>query len=238
MGLGRASSDHDVKYLYYKECKKDTAQISQKLALWLAEECVSLNDIELFNFIASKYPLQITSMFAASSLMQSIAFHKNKKFAQRMIDILSYQPDGKERIKELVKKLNTTDPGRYNEQNAWLIEFFFDEGIISSDGTKKYPFDIAFYAMPTEIIEKAGRNAKIDEFTVSGICRQNVLKSIKKRMELYLKSPTFWEYLKKHPDEVDTEMGFGTFQDYMPEDKAAEIDNIRRGRLSGRKFGF
>jgi hypothetical protein len=238
MGLGKASSDYDVRYLYYKECKKDMNKVTRRLAEWLAGECISLSDMEMFNALASEHPLQFTSMTAFSSLMAKAAFEKKETFGKRLLEILSYQPDGEERLKEYVKKLNTTDPSQVNSEDTWVLGFLFDEGIIVTDGSKKYPFNVAFYQMPTELLEKMGKEAKIDEHTVSGMCRQNIIKSIETRIKLYLKSPTFWKYLMTHPDDIDEKMGFGTFADYMPKDKAKEINDIRRGRLSGRKFGF
>lgn len=237
MGLGASSNDYDVRRVYYQECKEDSSLITPKLVPYLCEQAVDSRDIPFFEQLAKDYHMWIVSMATVFSLFHSIAFREDVKFARKLLEVIQRGEDGKDRLKELVKKYSP-DPARVNSQSVWGLKFFFDEGLIVTDGSLKYPFNVSIASVYTELITHMGQNAQIDKYTIPAICRQNVHKGINKRVELFVSLPPLWEYLKKHPDEIDSEMGFKTFGDYMPEEKRREINHIRRGRLKGRDFGF
>lgn len=237
MGLGNAPTEDDVKDLYYRECKKDHNKISPRLVELLAEECISTDDIETFSFLASKYPLQITAMGPFQRLLQITAKFGAKHFAKKLLAVLSYEHDGAARLKEVVKR-HQPDPMKFEATQLWILEFLFDEGIIATDGSKPEPFDVDFTALPTPLIEKMGKDAYVIYEDILSICKQASWTDIEKRMALFASLPPFWEFLKKNPDVIDTKMGLGVFSDFMPKDKATEINHIRRGNQSGKKFGF
>jgi hypothetical protein len=120
----------------------------------------------------------------------------------------------------------------------WILEFLFNEGIICVDGSKPIPYQIDFTQLPTKLIKRLAQDTVVTEENIDKICDQASWTDIEERMILFTSLPPVWEYLTKHPDVIDKKMGLATFGDFMPKAKAAEINHVRRGRQSGKKFGF
>jgi hypothetical protein len=246
MGLGPESSAGDVKYLYYKECKRDVSNLVKRLAYWVAEECVTRGDIELFNHIASEYSTEVTSMKAILDLLKGIGEQKDTEFAKNLLTVISNLHDGDARIIAIVKKYQP-DPGKFDDATCWILQFLFDEGLMCVDYSKSLPYQVDFTRLPTKMIEKLGKDVQVTEESIRAICSdQSNWTDFKERIRKFVSLPPVWEYLKKHPDDVDKKVfkagiGNGTqgeLADFMPPDKLAELNHARRGRLGGKKFGF